>query len=179
MLLRKINAVISLIITFMLMNHATAHAIYMISRGSIVPNFNLSPRVLAGLMTVHAVVCIYFGISAQKNAEKGEFNGYPRLNASAFLQRISGILLIIFTALHIAGASGFLTPPQVVHAILPPLFFTLALAHVAVSTSKAFITLGIGNAAFIKVLDIFVKVLCLVTLVASVIGFYLISFAGV
>ena len=47
------------------------------------------------------------------------------------------------------------------------------MAHVAVSTSKAFITLGIGNAEFIKTLDAVVKVVCVATLIADVAGFFL------
>jgi hypothetical protein len=35
------------------------------------------------------------------------------------------------------------------------------------------ITLGIGNAKTVKAVDIIVKVLCAVTLVADVVGFYL------
>ena len=95
------------------------------------------------------------------------------MNVSTLVQRISGVLLIPFTALHIAGAVGFMQPPEIVHAILPPLFFALALAHAAVSTSKAFITLGIGNARFIKVADIVIKVICAATLITCVIAFNL------
>ena len=64
-------------------------------------------------------------------------------------------------------------PPQIVHVIVPPLFFTLSLAHVAVSASKALITLGIGNAKFVRVADIAIKLLCCATLIADLIGFYL------
>jgi hypothetical protein len=178
MLLRKINAVLSHIITFLLMDHAIFNAIRMLFAGRIESTFNYAPWILAVLMLIHAALCIYFGISAHKNAEKGEFKGYPKLNAPALLQRISGVLLIVFTALHIAGAAGALVPPRAVQAILSPLFFTVALAHVAVSTSKAFITLGIGNALFIKVVDIVIKVMCAITLAASITGFYITVFAG-
>ena len=76
-------------------------------------------------------------------------------------------------ALHVLGVVGITNPPQLVHAILPPLFFAFSLMHVAVSVSKAFITLGIGNAKAIKAIDIAVKMLCAVTLVADIVGFYL------
>ena len=48
--------------------------------------------------------------------------------------------------------------------------------HTAISTSKAFITLGIGSAMFVKTVDIAVKVICGVTLVADIVGFYLYTF---
>ena len=56
------------------------------------------------------------------------------------------------------------------------LFFTIVLTHIAISTGKAFITLGIGNAKFIKVVDIVMKVICGATLIAGVIGIYLRTF---
>ena len=110
------------------------------------------------------------GIMSEKGS-KGK--KYPRMNASTFLQRASGMLLILFTALHIAGATGAMTPPPAVHAVVPVLFFAIAMLHAAVSTGKAFITLGIGDAKVFKAADVAVKVICGVTLVADVIGFYL------
>ena len=176
MILRKINAALSMVITLMLMVHVISLTAWMLSRGTIMLPANNMPWILAILMVVHAVICIAFAILGHKGAEKREYNSYPHLNLPTMVQRMSGMLLLLFTALHVAGASGAMTPPQVVHAIMPPLFYTLAMAHVAVSTSKAFITLGIGNAKFIKAVDVVVKVVCAITLIASITGFYLHSF---
>ena len=88
---------------------------------------------------------------------------------------ISGMALILLVILHLAGVMGITQPPKAVHAILPPLFFAVALMHTALSTGKALITLGIGNAKAIKVVDIVIKILCTLTLVAAVTGFYLYS----
>jgi hypothetical protein len=82
-------------------------------------------------------------------------------------------LLIVFTALHIAGASGAMQLPHAVHTVLSPIFFSVALAHTAISTEKAFITLGIGNAKVIKAISIVVKLICAATLIAAIAGFYL------
>ena len=71
------------------------------------------------------------------------------------------------------GATGIMQPPPLIHAIVPPLFFTIVLAHVAVSTPKALITLGFGNTKFIKISGIVIKVICIATLVADIVGFYL------
>ena len=173
MVLRKINAGISLIITFLLMDHAIFHAAWMLSRGSIAKTANNLPRILFMLMMAHAVISIVLAVLGHKGAEKRKCNSYSKLNIPTNIQRIGGILMILFTVLHIAGTIGLLQPPQIVHAVLPPLFFALALMHVAISASKAFVTLGIGNATFIKFADILVKVLCVATWIADVIGFYL------
>lgn len=173
MLLRKINAIISLFTTVFLLDHAIFTAVWMLSKGSVEQSAPVAPWILVGLMAVHAFISIYFAISAHMEGEKRKVKSYPGMNSVTIFQRVSGVLLIIFTALHIAGASGAMQPPQIVHTIFPPLFFAIALAHTAVSTNKAFITLGIGNAKFVKVIGITVKVICAATLVSAVIGFYL------
>jgi hypothetical protein len=48
--------------------------------------------------------------------------------------------------------------------------------HTAISFSKAFITLGIGNAKFIKVVDIVMTILCILIFIASVVGLYLVMY---
>ena len=131
------------------------------------------PRILLGTMVIHAFLSILLGILGHKGAEKRKCKAYPKLNKATILQRISGILLLILVIPHVAGATGALRPPQAANAVLPPLFFAIALGHVAFSTSKACITLGIGNARTIKIIDIAMKALCAATLIADVVGFYL------
>ena len=94
------------------------------------------------------------------------------------MQRASGILMILLLAVHILGANNYYKP-KALHAVLHPLFFAIVLAHVAVSVSKAMITLGIGNAKVIKTVNVIVKVICIATFIACVIGFYLCLFMGV
>jgi hypothetical protein len=173
MLLRKINAIVSLLCTFLILDHAIFNSVWMLSSGAIVKSFNITSWALAGLMLLHAFISIDLAVSAHMNSEKCECKSYPKMNLSTIVQRASGILLLVFTGLHIAGTVGYMKPPKIVHAIVPPLFFAIALIHTAVSTAKALITLGIGNARVIKIVDIFVKILCGVTLIACVIGFYL------
>ena len=173
MILRKINAVLSLITTFMLMDHAIFHAVWMLSMGSVEKSANSMPWILCGLMGLHAIISIILAICNHKDGDRRGCCGYARLNRATYIQRASGISLIVLTFLHVAGTVGITHLAQTVHAILPPLFFAVALMHTAISTSKALITLGIGNAKFIKVADVAMKILCFVTLVADVTGFYL------
>ena len=173
MLLRKINAVISLLITLLLMDHAIFMGVWMLSEGGIAQNASKLPRLLVVLMMVHAIISIIFAILGHKGVEKRKYNGYPKMNKATYFQRASGILMIVFTVLHVLGATGVMQPPQLVHVIVPPLFFTLSLAHVSVSASKALITLGIGNTKIVKVVDIVTRLICGATLIVDVIGFYL------
>ena len=173
MILRKINAWFGLITTLLLLDHAIFHAVWMLSKGSIEKSANIMPVILYGSMVIHAIISIILVVFEKKGDESKKIYGYPKLNKTTYIQRASGILLMLFTALHVLGAMGITKPPLIVHAILPPLFFTLALMHTAISTVKAFITLGIGNAKFIKISDIVIKVICGITLIADVVGFYL------
>lgn len=172
MLLRKINAVLSLISTLLLLNHAVYIALYIFSNGRILNPLHSAVWGLVGVMALHAFISIDLAISAHMEAGKQKGKSYPKKNISTVLQRISGMLLIPLVALHIAGATGAMTPPKLVHSILPPLFFFVALAHTALSASKALVTLGIGSARFVRVADIVIKVFCALTLIADVVGFY-------
>ena len=173
MLLRKINAVISLLITLMLMDHAIFMGVWMLSEGGIAQNATKLPWLLVVLMMVHAIISMILAVLGHKGAEKRKYNGYPKMNKATYFQRASGILMIVFTALHVLGASGVMQPPHFVHVVVPPLFFTLSLAHVAVSASKALISLGIGNVKLVKVADVLIRLICVATLIADVVGFYL------
>ena len=173
MILRKVNAVVSLFITVMLLNHAICHALWMLTSGKIALPQSILPWMLFGLMMLHAVISIVLAVLGHKGAEKRKCKEYPKLNKATIFQRMSGVSLIIFTALHVLGTVGILEPPYIIHAILPPIFFAVVLMHTAISGSKAFITLGIGSAKAIGVIDIAIKLICGITLIADVIGFYL------
>lgn len=173
MILRKINAWMSLIITALLLNHAISHATWMLTAGKFGQTLKCLPWVLFGLMMLHAIISIVLAVLGHKGAEKKECKDYPNLNKVTILQRMSGVSLIILTILHVLGTVGVTKPPYVVHAVLPPIFFAVVLMHTAISASKAFITLGIGNAKAIKTIDIAAKLICAATLIADVVGFYL------
>ena len=173
MVLRKINAGLSLLITILLLDHAMFMGVWMLSKGEIALSASKLPRLLFVLMMAHAIISIVMAIRGHKGADKGKYNGYSKMNVPTYIQRASGILIIVFSVLHILGATGVMQPPQFVHVIVPPLFFALSLAHVSISASKAFITLGIGSAKIVKVTDIVIRLICAATLIADVIGFYL------
>jgi succinate dehydrogenase hydrophobic anchor subunit len=173
MLTRKINAVISLLITLLIFAHAISIAVWMLSYGAVSRLPAIMSWVLVALVLVHAFISIEIVVSGLMSGEESKGKMYPKLNRTMIVQRVSGLLMIVFTGLHIAGATGAMQSPRIIHGIVPPLFFAIVMAHVAVSTSKAFITLGIGNARFIKTADIAIKAICAATLIADIVGFYL------
>ena len=173
MKIKKFNAGLSLVTTFLILCHAIALAAWMLSMGRIMPKATQLPWVLTWITGIHAVISIFIMASELRNKKKNKSVEYPKDSVSTIVQRLSGMLMLIFTALHILGASGIMQPPQIVHAIVPPLFFTLVMVHVAVSTEKAFVTLEIGSEKFVKAVNVFAKMLCGATLIADIIGFYL------
>lgn len=178
MSLRKINAALSLVSTILILIHSIFYGVWMLLRCSIAKISALPSRILVVFMLAHAIISVALGVLGHKGAQKIKCKGYPKQNLSTMLQRISGILLILLIGFHIAGAITHFQP-KILHAILHPLFFVIVLSHVAVSTSKAFITLGIGNTKAIKIIDIMVKVICVLTIVMCIVGFYLCLFVGV
>lgn len=175
---RKLNAAVSLLTTVMLLIHAIVLSVHMLSGGRSVKPAGMIGWITMGLMLLHALISIDLALSAHAETETRKGKSYPKMNISTIIQRASGVLMVPTAALHIAGATGLMVPPPAVHVIVPPLFFAIVLTHIAVSTSKALITLGIGNAKFIKVVDIVMKVICGATLIAGVIGIYLRTFGG-
>lgn len=178
MLKRKINAGLSLLATFLILDHAIFFSAWMLSRGAIPKSADFLPWVLMGVVLLHALISIDLAVTAHMETGKRKGKNYAKMNRATNVQRITGVLMCLLLGLHIAGAANHFQP-KMLHAVLHPLFFATVLVHVAVSTSKALITLGVGNAKVVKCVDIIVKVLCAATLVAGVIGFYLCLFVGV
>ena len=178
MILRKINAALSLLATVLLMDHAIFFSVWMLSRCSIEKSADFMPRILAVLMVLHAILSVILLIKNRKGINKIKHKKYSELNIGTYVQRISGVLIILMMGLHIAGAANHFQP-KILHAILHPLFFAVALAHSAVSVDKAFVTLGVGSAKFIKAIHIAMKMICCATFAAGVIGFYICLFVGV
>ena len=178
MILRKINAGLSLLTSLLFLDHAMFLSVWMLSRCSIEKDTNTMPRILMAVTLIHAVLSIVLLILGRKGADKSSCKEYPQMNISTYVQRITGIVMILLLALHLAGAKNHFQP-KMLHAVLHPVFFGVCLAHIGVSTGKAMVTLGIGNAKAVKIVDIAMKILCAVTFVASIIGFYLCLFVGV
>ena len=75
MILRKINAGLSLLTTVLLMNHAIFLSIWMPSRCSIAKSTIDKPIVLAVLMFLHAALSIALGVISHKGEKKHKGKG--------------------------------------------------------------------------------------------------------
>ena len=197
-----------MLIVVLLLDHAIFYAVVMLSRYRIPTHATVLPWMITALVVIHAILSIAMAVLGHKGAEKRKCNTYAKLNARTMLQRFSGILMMVMIGVHIAGAATHFQPkmlhavllpvffamvligvhiagvathfqPKMLHAVLHPVFFAMVLLHLAVSMSKAFITLGIGNAKLVKVIDVIMMVVCSITFIGAVVGFYLCLFLGV
>ena len=173
MVTKKLNAVLGLLVTLLLWIHAISISISMLTMGAVGRAPAILSWALAALMLLHVFVSIEMLFSSHFAVEGPRGKAYPKLNRTMIFQRAGGMLLLVASIPHVLGALGVITSPPVVHAILPPIFFAIAMMHTAVSFSKCLISLGIGTARFIKAADIAAKVICAATLVAAIVGFYL------
>ena len=176
-MLKKLNAVLSLLTTLLLVDHALFFSAWMMSGGTITVSSSAMPYVLAGLMVVHAAISVFVLVVGGQDGEGSKGKSYPKENISTIVQRLSGGLIIILLAMHITSAASDFQP-KMLHAIIEPLFFAASFAHVALSTGKALTTLGVGNAKVIKAVNIVMKVLCAAALIFGVVSLYIYLFAG-
>jgi hypothetical protein len=178
MLLRRINAVISLLLSFLLIFHAGTLSVWMLSRCSIAKPADFFSFILMPLIVVHIVLSLIPAILAHKGTEKHPSKSYPKMNLPTVIQRATGILMIVLLPFHLTGAASHYQP-KMLHAVLHPLFFAVIMAHTSISVSKALITLGIGGAKTVKIVNVIMRVLCMAVLVMGVIGFEICLFVGV
>lgn len=175
-ILRKVNAIISLVCTFLILVHGSYDVLWMILRGKIKTiSFPIS-NLLFIFVFIHIILSILTAIlgSGKKKKENGKM--YKKENIKTIIQRAFGILIIILLVPHIIGMRNHLTP-KILHSIIHPFFFLVVYGHTAISASKSFITLGIGNAKFIKIFDVVISIICILIFIISIVGLYLVMYA--
>ena len=169
---RKANAVISLICSCLILLHGGYDAIWMILRGKI----TTLPKPIAMLLVIFVVIHIILSIVTLiigKDSKNTKL--YKKENIKTIIQRVFGVLIVLLLVPHIIGMQNHLTP-KILHSLIHPIFFLVVYGHTAISFSKALITLGIGSAKFIKVVDILMSILCVIIFIASIIGLYLVMY---
>jgi len=139
MKLKKCNAILTLLITALLIDHAASFSIYSI-RG--VRDFVTIPAyVLAALTAAHAVIGIFMLLRRCETPQ----TKYPGLCRATQVQRISGIAMIALLAAHIPLAvfdETLLVSAAALLCAVQILFVLAAMVHTAVSLPNALVTLG-------------------------------------
>ena len=71
--------------------------------------------IVAGVVFAHAFISIYLAVAAHQDTEKRKVKTYTKMNRATIIQRATGVLMLLFVPLHVAGAAGFMQPPKIVH----------------------------------------------------------------
>ena len=119
----KINAVLGLLNSVLILDHSTFYTLWMFSRGRLTPSAPQLPKLLVLLVVIHAVLSIVSAVRAHKN-KQAKVRMYNRQNRATVLQRGSGIVMLLLLVLHIVGNITHFQPSWL-HAVVHPVFLLL------------------------------------------------------
>ena len=155
MSLKKFNAVCALILTALLIIHITISLVFMLTG---LYNLNLTliaARALSLTCIVHIIVSLTVLFIIRDRADKSKYGSqkaktYPALNMRIMIQRVTGLALLVMIHFHIATFQSFIYDfkpltfgGKAFAFFIEALFFGIVLLHLAVSFSRAFISLGL------------------------------------
>jgi len=146
MRLKKTNAVLGLLLSAVCLTHVVAEVGNGITHGALQSQNQIIARICGTIAILHVLISCYMLFISH---EGKHMNQYPRENASTLLQRISGILMIIFLAFHVgvfnalAGHEGRDAGFFILRTATAVLFYGTVFLHISLSFSRALITLGI------------------------------------
>lgn len=145
--MKKINAVLSLIMILLLLLHAGSMSYMYLTMNYIegLVSFTSGSVIIATF--IHSILGM---ISVFLNADGTRLDMYPKLNRATVIQRISAALILPLVFVHVktfglmkeAASSGKMTVVFIL-MVLEVLLFATVTAHASVSLSRALITLGI------------------------------------
>lgn len=146
MKLKKINAVLGLLLSAVCLTHVVGEVWNGMTYGALNSQNQILARICGVIAILHILISCYMLFISH---EGKRMNLYPRENASTLLQRISGILMIIFLAFHVgvlnalAGHEGRDAGFFILRTAIAILFYGTVFLHISVSFSRALITLGV------------------------------------
>lgn len=171
--MKKINSVISLLIILTITGHIVTTMVYLLTGFRIEILSNIFARGTYGLVLGHILLSV--GMLIFKHDAKPVPGKYTRLTLRVWIQRGSGLFMLILLHAHISqmvkvlNAKPIDEPGKVVFLLINILFFATIFTHVAVSFSRAFVSLGIiTDDQIINKIDVATYIVCAVGFVATV-----------
>ena len=142
--LRKINAVLAVIMILMLLNHAVLSVLYMYGIISYSPSFQITGRRLFYPLVLHIIISSYlfFNDKTRKNRV------YSNLISDTTQQIVTGVCIIVFVALHILTYMMFPINSQfnfwirLTHFIVDIGMFASITMHLRVSIPRLLVSFG-------------------------------------
>lgn len=144
--LRKINALLVIIIVLMLLNHAVRSLLYLYGLIPHSPSFQITGRRVFMVLCLHIILSLYLYFR-----DKSRRNGitiYPDIIKETNFQVISGICILFFMILHVVSYSYAPADTTmsffviVIHFIVDNLLFVSITIHLSVSLPRLLVSLG-------------------------------------
>ena len=147
MILKKTNAVISWILIALLLVHIYTTLVYLLTGRFNLELMMKAPRALAVVCIIH--VCISLAIVFFMH-DGSDFGRYGKLNQRTFMQRLSGLMILLLVHPHVKLFESFIYENVPLSAgrkifvfIVEMLFFGSIYTHLECSFSRSLITMGL------------------------------------
>ncbi len=146
MRLKKINAILGLLLMAACLTHIVLEMYHVLSGGEPQAYLKVTARICGMIAILHVLISI--GMIFFIHDKKG-LGAYPRKNMETLIQRISGLLMIVLLPFHIR-ISQIISADQergtgvfILCIAVMVLFYLTVFLHIAVSFTRALITLGV------------------------------------
>ena len=165
MALKKTNAVISWILIALLLVHIYTTLVYLLTGRFDLQIMMKVPRALAIVCVIH--VCISLAIVFFMH-DGSDFTKYGKLNQRTFMQRLSGLLILLLVHPHVKLFASFIYESVPLSAgrkilvfVVEMLFFGAIYTHLECSFSRSLITMGLIRSEKTEhAVDIAARALC-------------------
>ena len=143
---KKVNAVLGLILTLACISHIAVQLYAALSHQELGAAAKLPMHICMGAAALH--ILLSFGMIFFLHEGKS-LKTYPKANAGVILQRCSGILMVVLLFFHFRLSKIVLSTGEsgmglfVLCMCVMILFFGTVFLHISVSFTKALVTLGI------------------------------------
>ncbi|MCR4837937.1 MAG: hypothetical protein K5897_03235 [Eubacterium sp.] len=147
MILKKMNAVIALLLIAGCLTHVGAELVFSLSGGEGVSHDSMEflSGIVMSLAMPHVLITILIVIFSH---EKKIVIRYPGANVRIILQRVSGVFMLVFLFLHMKTSDRLSSHADcgtgycLLNYIIMAFFFAMVFLHISVSFSGALVTLG-------------------------------------
>lgn len=147
MKLKKLNAVLGLLLAAVCLTHITLEVYYGTTLKDILKLLKLTAHICGGICFTHALISVYMVFFVHERPKRG--TAYPKENIQTLIQRLSAAAMFILLFFHTMLSKMLTTHREnglwffIICITVAILFFATVFLHISVSFTRALITLGL------------------------------------
>ena len=147
MKLKKLNAVLGLLLAAVCLTHVTLEVYYGTTLENILKLLKLTAHICGGICFTHALISAYMVFFVHERPKRS--TTYPKENIRTVIQRWSALLMFILLSFHTMLSKMLTTHREnglwffIICIAVAILFFATVFLHISVSFTRALITLGL------------------------------------